>query len=147
MKKVAVIGSGAWGTTLAQVMVDAGQQVMIWGRNKKVVKEINRRHSNRRFLKGVDLPKELKATGDIKVAFEFAEVIVLAIPAQTLRANLEEWKNFFPKNRPVISTLKGIEVTTQARMTEVVSDVIGIDRKSTRLNSSHVSESRMPSSA
>jgi len=128
MKKVAVIGSGAWGTTLAQVMVDAGQQVMIWGRNKKVVKEINRRHSNRRFLKGVDLPKELKATGDIKVAFEFAEVIVLAIPAQTLRANLEEWKNFFPKNRPVISTLKGIEVTTQARMTEVVSDVIGIEK-------------------
>ena len=77
MKKVAVIGSGAWGTTLAQVMVDAGQQVMIWGRNKKVVKEINRRHSNRRFLKGVDLPKELKATGDIKVAFEFAESVLL----------------------------------------------------------------------
>ena len=51
MKKVAVLGSGAWGTTLGQVMVDSGQQVLIWGRNKKVVREINRRHSNRRFLK------------------------------------------------------------------------------------------------
>ena len=59
MKKVAVLGSGAWGTTLGQVMVDSGQQVLIWGRNKKVVREINRRHSNRRFLKGIDLPKEL----------------------------------------------------------------------------------------
>ena len=62
MKKVAVLGSGAWGTTLGQVMVDSGQQVLIWGRNKKVVREINRRHSNRRFLKGIDLPRELKAT-------------------------------------------------------------------------------------
>ena len=45
MKKIAVLGSGAWGTTLGQVMVDSGQQVLIWGRNKKVVREINRRHS------------------------------------------------------------------------------------------------------
>jgi glycerol-3-phosphate dehydrogenase (NAD(P)+) len=128
MKKIAVLGSGAWGTTLGQVMVDSGQQVLIWGRNKKVVREINRRHSNRRFLKGIDLPKELKATTDIKAVLEFAEVIVLAIPAQTLRENLENWKGFFPKDLPVISTLKGIEVQTQFRMTEVVQQVLGVDK-------------------
>ena len=128
MKKVAVLGSGAWGTTLGQVMVDSGQQVLIWGRNKKVVREINRRHSNRRFLKGIDLPKELKATTDIKAVLEFAEVIVLAIPAQTLRENLENWKGFFPKDLPIISTLKGIEVQTQFRMTEVVQQVLGVDK-------------------
>ena len=83
MKKVAVLGSGAWGTTLGQVMCDSGQQVLIWGRNKKVVREINRRNSNRKFLKGIDLPPQLKATTDIKAALEFAEVILLAIPAQT----------------------------------------------------------------
>jgi len=96
MRKVAVLGSGAWGTTLGQVMVDSGQQVLIWGRNKKVVREINRRHSNRRFLKGIDLPRELKATTDIKAVLEFADVILVAIPAQTLRENLVEWKGFFP---------------------------------------------------
>lgn len=128
MKKVAVLGSGAWGTTLGQVMVDSGQQVLIWGRNKKVVREINRRHSNRRFLKGIDLPKELKATTDIKAVLEFAEVIVLAIPAQTLRENLENWKGFFPQELPIISTLKGIEVQTQFRMTEVVRQVLGVDK-------------------
>ncbi len=128
MKKVAVLGSGAWGTTLGQVMVDSGQQVLIWGRNKKVVREINRRHSNRRFLKGIDLPKELKATTDIKAVLEFAEVIVLAIPAQTLRENLENWKGFFPQELPIISTLKGIEVQTQFRMTEVVQQVLGVDK-------------------
>ncbi len=119
MKKVAVLGSGAWGTTLAQVMIDSGQQVLIWGRNKKVVREINRRHSNRRFLKGIDLPRELKATTDIKAVLEFAEVIVVAIPAQTLRENLVQWKSFFPSNLPIISTLKGIEVESQYRMTEL----------------------------
>ena len=128
MKKVAVLGSGAWGTTLGQVMVDSGQQVLIWGRNKKVVREINRRHSNRRFLKGIDLPKELKATTDIKAVLEFADVILLAIPSQTLRENLDSWKSFFPRDLPVISTLKGIEVQTQLRMTEVAGEVLGIDK-------------------
>ncbi len=123
MRKVAVLGSGAWGTTLGQVMVDSGQQVLIWGRNKKVVREINRRHSNRRFLKGIDLPRELKATTDIKAVLEFADVILVAIPAQTLRENLVEWKGFFPTDLPVISTLKGIEVDTQFRMTEVIQEV------------------------
>ena len=128
MKKVAVLGSGAWGTTLGQVMVDSGQQVLIWGRNKKVVREINRRHSNRKFLKGIDLPKELKATTDIKAVLEFADVILLAIPSQTLRENLDSWKSFFPRDLPVISTLKGIEVQTQLRMTEVAGEVLGIDK-------------------
>ena len=128
MKKVAILGSGAWGTTLGQVMVDSGQQVLIWGRNKKVVREINRRHSNRRFLKGIDLPKELKATTDIKAVLEFADVIVLAIPSQTLRENLESWKGFFPTELPIISTLKGIEVHSQLRMTEVAQEVLGADK-------------------
>ena len=128
MKKVAILGSGAWGTTLGQVLIDSGQQVLIWGRNKKVVREINRRHSNRRFLKGIDLPKELKATTDIKAVLEFADVIVLAIPAQTLRENLESWKGFFPTDLPIISTLKGIEVHTQLRMTDIVQEILGVDK-------------------
>jgi glycerol-3-phosphate dehydrogenase (NAD(P)+) len=128
MKKVAILGSGAWGTTLGQVLIDSGQQVLIWGRNKKVVREINRRHSNRRFLKGIDLPKELKATTDIKAVLEFADVIVLAIPAQTLRENLESWKGFFPTDLPIISTLKGIEVETQLRMTEIAQEILGADK-------------------
>jgi len=92
------------------------------------VREINRRHSNRRFLKGIDLPKELKATTDIKAVLEFADVILLAIPSQTLRENLDSWKSFFPRDLPVISTLKGIEVQTQLRMTEVAGEVLGIDK-------------------
>ena len=108
MSKVCVLGAGAWGTTLAQVLVDAGQDVLVWGRNHQVVEEINTSHTNNKFLPGVNLPAEIKATTDIESAFDFGSSIVLAIPAQSLRENLQQWKATFP-----------------------------IDRKSTRLNSSH----------
>ena len=126
MNKVSVLGAGAWGTTLAQVLVDAGQDVLVWGRNAEVVSEINSLHTNKKFLPGVNLPSAIRATTDISEAFSFGQSIVLAIPAQSLRENLAAWKESFPKNLPIISTLKGIEANTQKRMTEVVCDVLEI---------------------
>ena len=126
MNKVSVLGAGAWGTTLAQVLVDAGQDVLVWGRNAEVVSEINSLHTNKKFLPGVNLPSAIRATTDISEAFSFGQSIVLAIPAQSLRENLAAWKESFPKNLPIISTLKGIEANTQKRMTEVVCEVLEI---------------------
>jgi len=126
MKKVCVLGAGAWGTTLAQVLVDAGQEVLVWGRNESVVNEINTSHTNTKFLPEVKLPKEIKATTYIEQAFDFGSSIVLAIPAQSLRENLLKWRNHFPTDRPIISTLKGIEANSQKRMTEVVREVFEI---------------------
>jgi len=126
MSKFTVLGSGAWGTTMAQVLCDAGQEVLIWGRNSEVISEINNKNSNTKYLPGVSLPKQLRATTDIQEAFEFGEAIVLAIPAQSLRENLAGWVDTFPKDKPVISTLKGIEADSQLRMTEVVTEILGI---------------------
>ena len=126
MNKVSVLGAGAWGTTLAQVLVDAGQDVLVWGRNAEVVSEINSLHTNKKFLPGVNIPSAIRATTDISEAFSFGQSIVLAIPAQSLRENLAAWKESFPKNLPIISTLKGIEANTQKRMTEVVCEVLEI---------------------
>ena len=126
MKRVAVLGAGAWGTTLAQVLIDAGQEVLVWGRNSEVVDEINTLHTNKKFLPGVDLPKQIKATTNIAEAFDFGSALVLAIPAQSLRDNLANWKTTMPTDRPIISTLKGIEANTQKRMTEVVREVLDI---------------------
>ena len=126
MKRVAVLGAGAWGTTLAQVLIDAGQEVFIWGRNGEVVDEINTLHTNKKFLPGVNLPKQIKATTNIAEAFDFGSALVLAIPAQSLRDNLANWKTTMPTDRPIISTLKGIEANTQKRMTEVVREVLDI---------------------
>jgi len=126
MNRVTVLGSGAWGTTMAQVLCDAGQEVLMWGRNTDVVHEVNSSHTNKKFLGDVSLPENLRATTDISEAFGFGGSIVLAIPAQSLRENLANWKEAFPKHLPVISTLKGIEASTGERMSEVVEEILGI---------------------
>jgi len=127
MARVSVLGSGAWGTTLAQVLCDAGHEVLLWGRNSLVVDEINSTHTNAKFLPGISLPTALRATTQVEEVFAFGESLVLAIPAQSLRENLKNWAGQFPLDRPVISTLKGIEATTMARMTEVVVEELGIN--------------------
>ena len=126
MTTVSVIGSGAWGTTLSQVLCDAGNEVLLWGRNQSVVNEINAKHTNESFIPGAHLPESLIATTDIESALKRAEVVVLAVPAQTLRANLLNWKAFFPTDKPVISTLKGIETNTHLRMSEVIKECAAI---------------------
>ena len=126
MSKFTVLGSGAWGTTMAQVLCDAGQEVLIWGRNNDVVSEINQKNANSKYLPGILLPQALQATTDIQEAFKFGDSIVLAIPAQSLRENMADWVETFPKDKPVISTLKGIEADSQLRMTEVVTEILGI---------------------
>ena len=125
MTRVSVLGTGAWGTTLAQVLVDAGHEVLMWGRNPQVVEEINISRSNHKFLPGIYLPEGVHATAQISEAFDFGEAIVLAVPAQSLRENLRTWKAIFPGDQPIISTLKGIEADTTSRMTEVIVQELG----------------------
>ena len=127
--KVTVLGSGQWGTTLAQVLCDAGNDVLIWGRNRSVVDEINSVHTNQKSLPATGLPENLRATGDIAQALEHSEMTVLAVPAQSLRENLQQWRDLFSREVPIVSSLKGIEVSTQLRMTEVISEVLSIDEE------------------
>lgn len=122
--KVSILGSGQWGTALAQVLIDSGNEVLIWGRNQKVIDEINSSHMNSNSLPGLKLPDSLRATSDIDQAFKDVGVIVLAIPAQSLRENLTQWREKFPRHIPIVSSLKGIEIGTMMRMTEVISDVL-----------------------
>ena len=127
MSRVTILGAGAWGTTLGQVLCDANHEVLMWGRNATVIDEINGKRSNHAFLPNVKLPDSLHATHDIAEAFGFGESIVLAIPAQSLRENLRAWSDIFPRDQPIISSLKGIEAETASRMTDVVIAELQID--------------------
>lgn len=127
--KISLLGSGQWGSAVAQILCDASNDVLIWGRNQGVIDEINQNHRNSRSLPGIDLPKSLRATSSLQEAFDHAEIIVLAVPAQTLRENLTQWKSYFSLEVPIVSTLKGIEVSTQLRMSEVIQEVLGISEK------------------
>jgi glycerol-3-phosphate dehydrogenase (NAD(P)+) len=125
MSKVSVIGAGAWGSTMAQVLSDAGNEVLLWGRNEDVISEINSHHTNAHYLDSHTLPENIAATSDLSAAFNFSDIYILAIPAQQLRVTLEEWKSHFKPQSIIVSTLKGIEISTQMRMTEVIQDVLG----------------------
>lgn len=124
MSKVVVFGAGQWGSTMAQVLSDAGNHVLIWGRNQRIIDEINEQHTNTKYLNENVLPVGLHATTDINQAFEYSNIYVLAIPAQSLRENLLKWKNLAPSNAIYISTLKGIELSTLSRMTEIIQEIM-----------------------
>jgi len=125
MSRITVFGAGAWGSTLAQVLCDADNEVLLWGRNAETIAEINDSHTNQRYLAGQVLPTELHATTDLDEAFAFSQTYVLAIPSTQLRGTLNEWKHRFSSDCTIVSTLKGIEVSTMLRMTEIIEQVLG----------------------
>ena len=127
-ERVTVFGTGAWGSTMAQVLHDAGNDVLLWGRSQNVVDEINSAHTNSKYLDAHILPDQLSATSDLSVAFAHSRIYILAIPAQQLRTTLQQWKPLVPADAIVISTLKGIEISTQMRMTEIIEEMWGISK-------------------
>ncbi len=127
MSKVTVLGTGAWGSTMAQVLSDAGNHVLMWGRNQDTVDEINTHHTNQKYLDQNVLPLGITATSDLQQAFDYSTIYVLAVPAQTLRENLRAWKSLMQPNATYISTLKGIEVSTLSRMTEIIHEELATD--------------------
>jgi glycerol-3-phosphate dehydrogenase (NAD(P)+) len=109
---------------MAQVLCDAGNHVLMWGRSQELVDEVNQKHTNSKYLDDNILPVGLKATSNLAEAFEYSNIYVLAVPAQTLRENLTAWKPMIQPNALFVSTLKGIEVSTMSRMTEIISEVM-----------------------
>ena len=109
---------------MAQVLCDAGNHVLMWGRSQELVDEVNNKHTNSKYLDENILPVGLKATTDLREAFDYSNIYVLAVPAQTLRENLTAWKSMVAPNALFVSTLKGIEVSTMSRMTEIIHDVM-----------------------
>lgn len=126
---IAIMGSGSWGTAFAQIVADSerGHVVRIWGRNAETIDEINTSHTNTKFHPGITLPKQIAATTDPAAALKGVDVVILAVPAQTLRDNLKSWGAQIPKNAIVVSLLKGFERGSHARMSEVIAEELGID--------------------
>jgi glycerol-3-phosphate dehydrogenase (NAD(P)+) len=120
------MGAGSWGTTIAKVIADAGNEVVLWSRRDEVAVEINETKRNSDYLPGIDLPSNLTATSDLAFALKDAEQIYLAIPSQSLRQSLESWTEFIPKNATLISLIKGLEQGTGLRMSEVMAAATGL---------------------
>ncbi len=125
MTKVAVFGAGSWGTAFSLVLADAGNDVTIWGRREDLCAAINERHENTDYLPGIELPRTIRASHDPAVAAAGAEVVVLAVPSQTLRANLQDWADVLAPDAVMLSLMKGVELGSLKRMSEVIAEVTG----------------------
>ena len=126
MTRAAVLGTGSWGTTFAMVLADAGADVTLWGRRGELADQINSDHVNGDYLPGIELPQAVQATTDPSVALRGADVVVLAVPSQTLRANLVRWRDLLPPSAPLVSLMKGVELGSTRRMSEVIVEVAGV---------------------
>ena len=123
MSRTAVMGSGSWGTAFAMVLADAGGDVIVWSRDEQTAREINDQHTNERYHPGIALPPGIRATADAAEALDGADLVVLAIPAQSLRDNLAEWRPMLADGSVLVSLMKGIEIGTSLRMSQVIEDV------------------------
>lgn len=126
MTRCAVFGTGSWGTAFAMVLADAGCEVTLWGRRRELVDAIHTTHVNPDYLPGVPLPESIRATVDPALALAGADFAVLAVPSQTLRENLASWAPLIEPQTVLVSLMKGIELGTAKRMSEVIAEVAGV---------------------
>ncbi len=122
MDKIAVIGAGSWGTTVAWLAA-ANTEVGLWARNPDTAETINRTRENQKYLPGRSLPDSLTATSDLEEATEMADAVAVAVPSHGFRQVFEELHPLLEPETPVVSLTKGIEQKSLSRMTEIVSDV------------------------
>lgn len=125
MAKTAVLGAGSWGTAFALVLADAGNDVHMWGRRQEVCDTINDKRENTEYLPGIEIPDAVEASHDPVHVLQERDVVVLAVPSQQLRANLEEWAEYIPDDAIIVSLMKGIELGTHKRMSEVIAELTG----------------------
>ena len=125
MNHIAVFGAGSWGTAFAGILADGGNDVRIWGRRPELVEQINR-GANEDYLPGVELSDRISASTDPEHVLDGARIVVLSVPSQSLRDNLTAWAPLLTGDRVVVSLMKGIELGSTKRMSEVIHEVASI---------------------
>ena len=122
---ISVIGGGAWGTTLAQVLADNGHDVLIEDINKEFVDKINNTHSHPYF--DVTIPDKVKATCNLKDAVKFSNVIVLCVPTAYIRGVITEINELMEEKKIFINVSKGIEPESSKLVSQIIEEVIKKD--------------------
>jgi glycerol-3-phosphate dehydrogenase (NAD(P)+) len=124
MRRLTIIGGGAWGTALALVARRAGSFPVLWARDPDVVAQINRRHQNSLFLPGVILDPAITATTDMAFATDEAEAALLVVPAQFLRGVIQVLASHLRRGVPLLLCAKGIETSSLKMMSEIAAEIL-----------------------
>ena len=122
--KICVLGTGSWGTALAQVLADNGNSVVMYGVDNGEINDINN-GKNTKYFEGVSLPDTVSATGDIEAALDGAEMVLIAVPTRFVADVLESAKPYLSRGVRVVNVSKGFDPNTNNRMTDTVRRVLG----------------------
>jgi glycerol-3-phosphate dehydrogenase (NAD(P)+) len=121
--RVAVLGAGSWGTTVA-ALAARNNVTVLWARDPEVAEEVNAKHTNSRYLAGGTLPERLRATSSLEEAVYEADVLVTGVPSHGLRAVLTDAIPFVRPWIPIVSLTKGLEQGTRLRMSQVIDELL-----------------------
>jgi glycerol-3-phosphate dehydrogenase (NAD(P)+) len=119
-ERIAVIGAGAWGTTLARMLAQAGHPVTLWAHRPEAAAEMDAAGENRRYLPGHPFPVGLAVSGDPSHLRAPHRLYILAVPSAHARGALQRLGPVLAPGTPFVSVVKGLEARTQARMSEVI---------------------------
>lgn len=125
--KITFLGGGSFGSALSKSMAESGYDVIVWDRKAETVDEINGHHTNEKFLKGLKLPENLRATTDLEKALEFSDFVVLAVPSSAIREMAGRIKPYLTGEEIIVSIAKGVDPKTLKPLSEVIHDVLGKD--------------------
>lgn len=124
--RAAVFSAGSWGTAVGKIMADAGTSVIMHARRPEIADAINTTHVNPGYFPDIELPYSLTATTDAATALDGADFLVLSIPAQSLRASLAAWAPHIGPDTVIVSLMKGIEIGSGLRASQVITEVTSI---------------------
>lgn len=121
METIGILGAGAWGTALALVASRAGKKVLLQAREQEVIDAVRQNNENTPFLPGVPLNSNISVTNSFEEVLSAADVVLLVIPAQFLRASCKSFSGFWKSGMPAVVCAKGIEQKTGALMSEILA--------------------------
>ncbi|NLM35560.1 MAG: NAD(P)H-dependent glycerol-3-phosphate dehydrogenase [Clostridiales bacterium] len=122
MNKVAFIGAGSFGTALSIHLAKQGCEVFVWDREEVVVKEINYKRTNERYLKNISIPDNVKASTDMASVINGADFVVLAVPSHVIRLISKKVNEYIKPSQIIVSIAKGIEEDSLKRLSQVISE-------------------------
>ncbi|GAB3272647.1 NAD(P)H-dependent glycerol-3-phosphate dehydrogenase [Microbacterium lacusdiani] len=123
-----MVGAGSWGTTFGKVLADGGAQVMMWARRAELAHEIDEAKRNSKYLPGINLPRTLHATHDLRRALDGATQVYLSVPSQSARETLRALRpHVRDESVPIVSLMKGVEKKTGLRMSQVIEQELHCD--------------------
>jgi glycerol-3-phosphate dehydrogenase (NAD(P)+) len=124
VRKVAILGTGSWGTALAFHLAHTGHDVSLWGRSAELVSEMKAQRANAVYLPEIVLPPAVVPTASLEEALQRADIVVAAAPSHGTRAVIRSASPYIPRQAVIVSATKGLEQDSLLRISEVIAQEV-----------------------